>query len=87
MKARDAIAKNFRCLAFVSAEKIRKCRGGFYNTSRNLPLTLNMDVEKILAALDDEASMIAFASLSELGLLVAEFLPLDAQVENSPVVS
>ena len=86
MKARDAIAKEGKdSLSRVRlAEKIRKSEEEVSIIRRVFAVrTLQTEMEKILAALDDEACEAPDrASLSELGLLVAEFGKMDAQLRK-----
>ena len=85
MKARDAIAKEGKdSLSRVRlAEKVRKSEERVSLMRRVFAVrTLQTEMEKILVALDDEASAPDRASLSELGLLVAEFGKMDAQLRK-----
>jgi len=86
MKARDAIAKEGKdSLSRVRlAEKVRKSEERVSLMRRVFAVrTLQTEMEKILVALDDEACEAPDrASLSELGLLVAEFGKMDAQLRK-----
>ncbi|CAL6345654.1 unnamed protein product [Bathycoccus prasinos] len=86
MKARDAIAKEGKdSLSRVRlAEKVRKSEERVSLMRRVFAVrTLQTEMEKILLALDDEACEAPDrASLSELGLLVAEFGKMDAQLRK-----
>ena len=86
MKARDAIAKEGKdSLSRVRlAEKVRKSEERVSLMRRVFAVrTLQTEMEKILVALDDEACEAPDrASLSELGLLDAEFGKMDAQLRK-----
>jgi len=85
-KARDAIAKEGKdSLSRVRlAEKVRKSEERVSVIRRVFAVrTLQTEMEKIVVALDDEACEAPDrASLSELGLLVAEFGKMDAQLRK-----
>ena len=85
MKARDAIAKEGKdSLSRVRlAEKVRKSEERVSLMRRVFAVrTLQTEMEKILVALNGEACERDRASLSELGLLVAEFGKMDAQLRK-----